>query len=262
MLRRFVIVCLAFLLLVLVGVLAVHTPPVRSYALRFVIRAALSRGVQIDANRLDYNLATRRVRLANVKVSAAGDAQPFFTAENVVAAASYRVFFGEVAIDDVTVTNGAVHIVRRADGTTNLPKSAGGGTGDPAPLPIARINVPRLAVEYRDEAANITLSAPALTVDLSSRGRLALDAPLDLTIGSTSTRIDTLQSDISFDGRDLQLLNLEFSAPELRGVIDGMLALIRQLTCEWSATVNSRTRRSGGARRMMRREAACISKAR
>ena len=226
--RRFVIVSLAFLLLVLVGVVAVHTPPVRSYALRFVIRAALSRGVQIDATRLNYNLATRRVRLANVRVSAAGDAQPFFTADNVVAAASYRVFFGEVAIDEVTVTNGAVHIVRRADGTTNLPKSAGGGTGDPAPLPIARINVPRLAVEYRDEAANITLSAPALTVDLSSRGRLALDAPLDLTIGSTSTRIDTLQSDISFDGRDLQLMNLEFSAPELRGVIDGMLALIRQ----------------------------------
>ena len=226
--RRFVIVCLAFLLLVLVGVLAVHTPPVRSYALRFVIRAALSRGVQIDASRLDYNLATRRVRLANVKVSAAEDAQPFFTADNVVAAASYRVFFGEVAIDDVTVTNGAVHIVRRADGTTNLPKSSGGGTGDPAPLPIARINAPRLAVEYRDESANITLSAPALTVDLSSRGRLALDAPLDLTIGATSTRIDALRSDISFDGRDLQLMNLEFSAPELRGVIDGMLALIRQ----------------------------------
>ena len=60
-------------------------------------------------------------------------------------------------------------------------------------------------------------SAPALTVDLSSRGRLALDAPLDLTVGSTSTRIDTLQSDISFDGRDLQLMNLAFSAPELRG---------------------------------------------
>jgi len=91
--RRLVIVSLALLLLVLVGVVAVHTPPVRSYALRFVIRAALSRGVQIDATRLNYNLATRRVRLANVKVSAAGDAQPFFTADNVVAAASYRVFF-------------------------------------------------------------------------------------------------------------------------------------------------------------------------
>ena len=116
--RRLVIVCFTFLLLVLIGVLAVHTPPVRSYALGFVIRAALNRGVQIEANRLDYNLATRHVRLANVKVSAAGDSRPFFTADSVEAAASYRVFFGEVAIDNVTVTNGAVSIVRRADGTT------------------------------------------------------------------------------------------------------------------------------------------------
>src|SRR6185503_19096694 len=184
------------------------------------------RGVQIEADRLDYNLATRRVRLANVKVSAAGDAQPFFTADGIVAAASYRVFFGEVAIDDVTVTSGAVHIVRRADGTTNLPKSSGGGTGDPAPLPIARLNAPRLAVEYRDEPANITIRTPGLSVDLSSRGRLALDAPLELTIGSTSTRLDTLDSDASFDGRDLKLSSLRFSAPELRGAIDGVLALI------------------------------------
>jgi outer membrane protein assembly factor BamA/autotransporter translocation and assembly factor TamB len=226
--RRLVIVCLAFLLLVLVGVLAVHTPPVRSYALRVALRAALSRGVQIDADRLDYNLATRRVRLANVKVSAAGDAQPFFTADDVMAVASYRVFFGEVAIDDVTVTNGAVSIVRRADGTTNLPKSSGGGTGDPAPLPIARINTPRLAVEYRDEPANITLRTRAITADLSSRGRLTLESPLDITIGSTSTRLNTLDSDATFDGRDLKLSNLQFTAPELSGAIDGMLALIRQ----------------------------------
>jgi outer membrane protein assembly factor BamA/autotransporter translocation and assembly factor TamB len=184
--------------------------------------------VQIEADGLDYNLATRRARLANVRVAAAGEAQPFFTADSVAADASYQVFFGKVAIDEVTVTNGTVRIVRRADGTTNLPKSSGGGTGDPAPLPIARIIAPRLAVEYRDEPANVTIRTAALTADVSSRGRLALDAPLELTIGSTSTRIDSLQSDASFDGRDLKLSGLQFSAPELRGSIDGMLALLRE----------------------------------
>ena len=34
-------------------------------------------------------------------------------------------FSESVAIDEVAVRNGAVHIVRRADGTTNLPKSSG-----------------------------------------------------------------------------------------------------------------------------------------
>src|SRR5262245_1268728 len=167
--RRLVIICLVFLLLVLVAVLAVHTPPVRSYALGAAIRAALGRGVQIEADRLDYNLLTRHAQLANVKVYAAGDPQPFFTADSVAAAASYRVFFGQIAIEDVTVTTGAVNIVRRADGTTNLPKSSGGWSGDPAPLPIARIDAPRLAVQYRDEPANIEIQTQAVTVDLSSR---------------------------------------------------------------------------------------------
>ncbi len=226
--RRLVIICLVVLLLVLVGVLAVHTRPIRSYALGLAIRAALSRGVQIQSDGLDYNLLTRHARLANVKVYAAGDAQPFFTADSVSATASSRMFFGQIAIENVTVANGAVNIVRRADGTTNLPNSSGGSSGDPAPLPIARIDAPRLAVDYRDVPANIEVQAPALSFDLSSRGHLALDAPLDLTIGGTSTRINTLESDASFDGRDLKLSALQFTAPELRGAIDGTLALIRQ----------------------------------
>ena len=130
--RRLVIVCLALLLLLAVGVLVVHTPPIRSVALRFAIQAARSRGVQVEASRLDYNLATRRVRLANVRVSAVGDAQPFFVAEEVMAAASSRVFFGDVAFDEVSIRNGAVRIVRRADGTTNLPKSSGTSNRAPA----------------------------------------------------------------------------------------------------------------------------------
>ena len=225
--RRLALVSLALLLFVLAGVLLVHTPPVRSFALRFAIRAALSQGIQLAAERLDYNLATRNVRLANVTVSAVGDSQPFFVADEVVAAASYRVFFGEVAFDEVSVRNGAVRIVRRADGTSNLPESSGRGVGDPAPIPIARIDAPRLAVEYRDESADIAIRLPALTVDLSARGRISLETPAELSLGSTSTRIETVESDVAFDGRDLRLSGLRLVAPELRARVDGTLALIR-----------------------------------
>jgi outer membrane protein assembly factor BamA/autotransporter translocation and assembly factor TamB len=226
--RRLALISLGLLLLVVAAVLVVHTPPVRSAALRLAIRAAFSQGIQLEAARLDYNLATRRVHLADVKVSAVGDAQPFFTADDVLALGSYRVFFGEVVLDEVAVTRGSVRIVRRADGTTNLPTSSGSGTGEPAPLPIARVIAPALSVEYSDEPADVALSTPALTVDLSSRGRIALEAPMSARVGSTTTRLDSLDSEAAFDGRDLRLSNLRVQAPELRAQVDGTLALIRR----------------------------------
>ena len=227
--RRLVIAFLSLLLLVAVGVLAVHTPPVRSYALQTAIRVARGQGVELQAERLDYNIFTRHVRLANVKVSATGDGQPFFVAEEVLAAASSRVFFGEIAFDEVSVRKGAVSIMRRADGTTNLPKSSGAPSErDPAPLPIARVSAPRLAVQYRDESADLTFRTPALTIDLSPRGRLALEAPADFSVGSTSTRFERIESEAAFDGRDMRLSALRLEAPEFQGQVDGTLALIRR----------------------------------
>jgi outer membrane protein assembly factor BamA/autotransporter translocation and assembly factor TamB len=228
--RRLLIACLALFLLAAAGALIVHTPPVRSFALRYVVRMALSQGIGVEAERLDYNLLTRNIRLVNIRVSAAGDAQPFFTAASVVATASGRVFSGEIGFEHVSVESGTVHVVRRADGTTNLPKSSGGTAGnqDPAPLPVERVSAPRLAIDYRDEAADVTLRVPAVTVDLSSRGRLSLEAPADLSVGSTSTRVGTFQSDAAFDGRDLRLSNLRIEAPEIRGQMDGLLSLIRR----------------------------------
>jgi outer membrane protein assembly factor BamA/autotransporter translocation and assembly factor TamB len=226
--RRLVLFCFALVVTLIAGVLVVHTPPVRSYVLRLAMRAALSQGIQVEAARLDYNLATRRVRLAGVRVSAVGDAQPFFTADDILAAASHRVFFGEVALDEVSITKGAIHIARRGDGSTNLPKSSVSGSGEPAPLPIARVSAPALTIEYRDEAADVAIRAPALTVDLSPHGRLAIEAPVIVRVGSRSTRLDVLSGEVAFEGRDLRLSNLRLETPELRARIDGTLAVIRQ----------------------------------
>src|SRR5688572_27964245 len=167
--RRLALLCLALVLLVAAGALIVHAPPARSLALRYAIRAALVQGIQVEAQRLDYNLATGYVRLVNVRLSAAGDPQPFFTAGAAAATASIQLLSGEVTFQQVDVLNGAVHVVRRADGT-NLPKSSAAvSAGDPAPLPIARLSAPRLSIFYRDEPADVTLRVPALTVELSAR---------------------------------------------------------------------------------------------
>src|SRR5262245_56351138 len=95
--RRLALACLVLLLLIAGSLRLVHAPPVRSLALRYAIRTAASQGIQVEAQRLDYNLATRRVRLVNVRLSGVGDTRPFFTADSVEAITSPRLFFGEIA---------------------------------------------------------------------------------------------------------------------------------------------------------------------
>src|SRR5688572_14282343 len=69
----------------LVLVLLAHVSFVRSAALRYAL-ATVQRnyGLTLQADRLDYNLATLRIGLAGVRLSAEGSLdEPFFEAEYV-----------------------------------------------------------------------------------------------------------------------------------------------------------------------------------
>ena len=109
----------------LILVLLVHTPVARGAALRYAL-AAIQRnyGLTLQAARLDYNLATLRVGLAGLRVSAEGSPdEPFFEADYVSVALPAGILLGHVAFRDISVTNGRVVVHRRADGGSNLPQS-------------------------------------------------------------------------------------------------------------------------------------------
>jgi len=218
----------AVILLAAIVLAAVHTSPVRAYALRYAARAVLNLGIRLEARRLDYNLLTLRVGLVGVTVSAVGEERPFFVADEVRAHVSSRVFRGELAVEEVTVSQGAVQIVRRADGSTNLPRSTRTSQGEPAPLPLARLLAPRLSIEYQDEGNAIDVRAPALTLDLAAQGRLSLDAPMAVTVGTTSTVVTGIESGVAFDGRDMRLSNFRIEAPEVRAGAEGTLGIVRR----------------------------------
>src|SRR5215213_9843261 len=90
--RAAAIAVLAALALALLTVLVVHLAAVRASVLRSALPTARERyGLDVQAARLDYNLATLRVALSNVRVAAAASDVPFLTADRLDVSLGRRV---------------------------------------------------------------------------------------------------------------------------------------------------------------------------
>ncbi len=210
-------------------VLLAHAPFVRNAALRYALGVVQRNyGLSLQADRLDYNLATLRVGLAGVRVSAEGSAdEPFFEAEYVSVGLPAGILAGNVAFRDISVTNGRVFVHRRADGSSNLPRSEDSPGGDPPALRIDRIDVPRLAIEVRDEQADLALQAPAIGFVLTpDEGSIALAQPAEVRFGARTTRIAQLNGGAAFDGRALHLVDTNIRTDDASVTVNGTALLI------------------------------------
>src|SRR5688572_16458834 len=188
--RRIGIVVLAVVAGIAALALILHAPFARARVLRYVLASVQEQyAIRLEAERLDYNLASLRVGLAGLRVSALPpENEPFFEADYASVSLPGRALLGDVSFGDITVTDGRVLVVRRRAGTTNLPESSETPSGDPPPLRIGRLEVAQLAVEVRDEQNDFALQVPALAVQLTPNdGRVALNAAADVRLGSRTS---------------------------------------------------------------------------
>jgi hypothetical protein len=119
--RRRLVLAGAALAIAAAGVaIAVHTPPVRRYALDRTIEALRDRyHIALHADALEYNLFALRVTLWGVEVAAAHTtADPFFTARRVVIDVPRSAVFGPLALDTIEVNDGRVHLASRSTSRT------------------------------------------------------------------------------------------------------------------------------------------------
>jgi len=235
---------------VLALVLLLHAPFVRARVLQYALATVQERyAIRLEASRLDYNLATLRAGLAGLRLSALeGGPPPFFEADYLSVAVPARTIFGAVAFDDITVTNGLVRILRRADGTTNLPQASDTPSGGPPALDGARLAIPQLAIDIRDEQADIAFSLPAVAIELTpGEGRIVMGRPADLRVGERRTRFTQLAGGASFDGRALHLADLQVRADEASARASGSVELIAR-----DPQVNLRVQGSADVERLAR----------
>jgi uncharacterized protein involved in outer membrane biogenesis len=113
---------LALLVLLLV---AIHTPPARRYALKQTIQILGDRGVTFDATGIDYNLFNLTATLNDVTVrsQATPDLPALARADRVYLDLSLRkLITGGLHVQDGFIRNPTVHLVLDKDGRDNIPK--------------------------------------------------------------------------------------------------------------------------------------------
>src|SRR5678815_2598684 len=166
--KRLALLAGAAVALVVVFLLVAQTPPFRRMVLRYVVAEVQRRfALRVDATRLDYNLATLTIGLADLRLAADRTvATPFFEADYVRVVLPSRVLSGIIAFDDIAVTNGRIHIVRDRDGRVNIPAPSGTPAGPPAALDVRHLSAPRLVVDITDLRNDIAVAVPGVTVDV------------------------------------------------------------------------------------------------
>ena len=208
--------------------LFIHAPPVRQAALRRAVALLADRfDVALRAGGISYNLFALRVTLSEVAVASTRSPEsPFLTADRLQITLPTSALFGALALERVALDSARVSIIRRADGTSNLP-SGGADPGEPSALPIGRIQVTQLAVTVTDEAQKLSLDLPALNVDVGpTDGTVRLTRAGRFAQGDVETTISALGGGVVFDGRSLGLSSVQLATPEANVQATGTVALL------------------------------------
>ncbi len=152
-----------------------HTPPVRGVVLAAAASYLRGRGIELKAERFDYNLLTLSVWLQGVSArsTAAADRPAFLRLQSATASLSIPALLrGLPVVENAEVHGLQIQIVRDAAGALNLPASSTPreeSAPDPnAPLAfvLERARVVNGSLHFTDLGNRLEASLPAWTLDV------------------------------------------------------------------------------------------------
>jgi len=242
----FAVAILAGVMLVLVAV--AHLPPVRARVLDYARDyAARELGIALEARSLDYNLLGPSAELRGVVIASIDDQKrlPLLYADGIRIVLGRSLFLGQVDVSRLELVRPRLVIVRRADGTLNLPRGRGAASTAVTPLHLGRVDIRELLVSFDDEVTGRSLSLGAidLAIDTSSPtavpgafgpspfgiGFRPAGTPAPVTTkspGGLHTLKGTIAGRLGFDGTRLLVPALTIETPEGRLALDGSVDVI------------------------------------
>ena len=217
--RRLLTICALAAAAAVVGIAALHTPWARAR----VLAAALARIApdgSVRADRLEYRLPTLWFRLHGVQVRTPGQARPYFSADELIIDLPWTAAWRGLAMQHLEVSRPRLTVFVDANGTSNF---TGEATPIDAPVPIERLRVSDLQIEWHDAAAGYAFDAGGIRIDLGSRlePRLHMPTPARVRVADHQADVALAGGQLDWDERDLGVDGLGFESAGARLEIDG-----------------------------------------
>ena len=230
--RRWLVVALALVIGAGLLLAVLHTPPARRSVLAFASGTLDDQyDVQLQAERLDYNLLTLNFELTGLSLATSGADTPFFSAGRVDVDLPWSAVTGPLMLTVVEVDQATLQLLQSADGQWNLPTSGEGEVSDTetafALPPVGRVDLTNFGISV--QAPDYDISATGVSLQLAAAGEssaalsgpLQVAQPVDIRWRDQRTTLDQLDAHLAFDGENLDLQPLEAQLPEGRLVIEG-----------------------------------------
>ena len=190
-------------------------------------------GVQLQAERLDYNLLTLDFELTDLSLATSDTETPFFSAGRVHVDLPWSAVTGPLTLTVVEVDAATLSLIQSADGGWNLPSSSEGeasGTAPPfTPPRVERVDLTELGISLQAPDYDVTATAVSLqlaTDDESAAnlsGPLHVAQPIQIRWRDQRTTLDQFDAQIVFDGESLSFEPLELDLPEGHLVVEGQV---------------------------------------
>ena len=239
--------CTALAAALLIGVTLLT--PLPAALLRTAGLAYLERqhGIAGTAGRLELDVARLRIAIEDLRLAVRDHPQePFLRVGETRIDLSWSAIWNGLALEELVLRRAAVTVVRRSDGSSNLPAGRAAATTAPEgetaagddsgrqparALPLGRVDVSGLTVDWRDEVAGFTAHLPPTAVNLSPRatrsgGTVAMDGTASASWRGRTTQFTRLAGEVDYDGATVGVRRLELSGPGLALTLDGRVETV------------------------------------
>ena len=228
------VVCLAVVVLLVIVLGALHTPPGRRFVMSRVTGLLASRQIEFNADQLRYNLFDLSIDLRDVTIRSArrADDPPFAVIRHLTADLSlFDLLRGRYVVESATADGARVHYLVDENGD-NLPRPPSDPNAPDEPLDylIADLTITGADVRYDDRVQQIDATLPVRSLTISGdrttdRHDIALVASDGRVLAQgRDVRLASLAAELELGDDDVEIaratLDAEGSRVELSGTVE------------------------------------------